>query len=86
MRPWVSYTLLRVGLFALIFVVLMLLSVPWWIAALIAAAVGFCVSYIFFRPLRNDVAEEIAEARAGRVRAPGAVPTDEDIEDADRDG
>ena len=81
MRPWVSYTLLRVGLFALIFIVLMVLQVTWWIAALIAAAVGFCVSYIFFRPLRNEVAEEIAEARAGRVPAAGAAPTDEEIED-----
>jgi ABC-type bacteriocin/lantibiotic exporter with double-glycine peptidase domain len=83
MRPWVSYTLLRVGLFALIFIVLLVLQVTWWIAALIAAAVGFCVSYIFFRPLRNEVAEEIAESRAGRVRTSSDAPTDEDIEDRD---
>lgn len=78
MRPWVSYTLLRVGLFALIFIVLLVLQVTPWIAALIAAAVGFCVSYIFFRPLRNEVAEELAESRA--VRAP-AKKSDEEVED-----
>jgi hypothetical protein len=70
-----------VGLFALVFIVLLVLSVDWWIAALIAAAVGFCISYIFFRPLRNDVAQELAEARAGRGRAADGTPTDEDLED-----
>lgn len=85
MRPWISYTLLRIGLFALIFVILMLVGLEPWIAALVAAAVGFCVSYIFFRPLRQEVADELAEARAPRRAARGGVVSDEDAEDRDDD-
>ncbi len=82
MRPWISYTLLRIGLFALVFVILMLVGVEPWVAALLAAAIGFCVSYIFFRPLRQEVADELAEARAPRRARDGAV-SDEDAEDRD---
>lgn len=82
MRPWISYTLLRVGLFGLIFVILLLVGLEPWIAALISAAVGFCVSYIFFRPLRQEVADEFAESRASRKDG-AAAPSDEDVEDVD---
>ena len=34
-----------------------------WIATLLAAVIGFCVSYIFFRRSREDVARGIYEAR-----------------------
>lgn len=84
MRPWISYTLLRIGLFGLVFVILMLIGVEPWIAALLAAAIGFCVSYIFFRPLRQEVADELAEARAPRrAGRAGGVVSDEDAEDRD---
>jgi len=78
MRPWIAYTLVRVGLFALFFAVLSLLGLPWWAAALIAAAMGFCVAYIFFRGLRTRVAGELAAARASTDKRP-----DEVVEDAD---
>ncbi|CAN5237075.1 hypothetical protein BH11ACT3_BH11ACT3_05560 [soil metagenome] len=83
-RPWIRYTLLRVGLFALIFVLLIVLGVEWWISALVATAVAFCVAYIFFRPLRQEFADELAESRAGRGRPADGKPTDEDVEDAGR--
>jgi uncharacterized membrane protein YphA (DoxX/SURF4 family) len=82
MRPWISYTLLRVGLFGLIFVILLLVGLEPWVAALIAAAIGFCVSYIFFRPLRQEVADELSEARTSR-KSESAAASDEDVEDAD---
>jgi hypothetical protein len=64
MRPWIAYTLVRVGLFAVAFAVLYLLGVPWWLAAILAAAIGFCVSYIFFRGMRERVAGELVATRA----------------------
>jgi membrane protein implicated in regulation of membrane protease activity len=77
-RPWIAYTLVRVGLFALFFAVLYVLGLQWWLAALIAAALGFCVAYIFFRGLRQRVAAELAEARANTDKTP-----DEVVEDVD---
>lgn len=79
MRPWIAYTLVRLGLFAVFFAVLFLLGVPWWLAAILAAALGFLVAYIFFRGLRARVAAELAQARAGST----AQTSDEAAEDRD---
>ena len=68
MRPWIVYTLVRIGLFAVLFVLLTLLGVDWWVAALLAAVLGLLVSYIFLRGLRARFAGELAEART-RTRA-----------------
>ena len=78
MRPWISYTLVRVGLFAVFFAVLYAIGLPWWLAAVLAAALGFLVGYIFFRGLRGRVAGELAAARAGTDKTP-----DEAVEDRD---
>ena len=64
MKPWVAYSLLRVGVFVVAFAALMLANVPWWLSALIAAIIGLCVGYIFFGGLRDRVALDIAERRA----------------------
>jgi tetrahydromethanopterin S-methyltransferase subunit C len=63
-KPWLVYSLLRVGVFAVVFAALMLANVPWWLSAVIAAVVGLCVGYIFFGRLRDKVALDIAERRA----------------------
>jgi len=63
-KPWVLYSLLRVGIFAVAFAILFLLGIEWWLAAIIAAVIGLCVAYIFFGKLRDAVALDIAERRA----------------------
>ena len=68
MKPWLAYSLVRVGVFVAAFAVLMLANVPWWLSALIAAIIGLCVGYIFFGRLRDRVALDIAERRARPVR------------------
>lgn len=78
MRTWLLFTALRLLAFVIPFVILYALGVEWWIAALGATVVGFCVSYIFLAPLRDRAALQLAEARAK-----GAKPgTDEEAEDA----
>lgn len=72
MKPWLSYSLIRLGIFAATLTALVLLGVPGWFAAIIAALIGLSVAYIFFRPQRDEF---IASVR----RAPS---TDEDVEDA----
>jgi uncharacterized membrane protein len=87
MRPWVLFTIVRVGLFAVLFAVLYALtaqlgSFAWAGAAVVAALLAFCVSYIFFGKLRARVAAEMAERAQDRRAKAGS---DEDAEDrADR--
>ena len=76
MRPWIAYTLVRVGLFALFFTVLYLIGLDWWLAALLAAALGFLVAYIFFRGLRTRVAGQLAAARANTDKRPDELVED----------
>jgi cytochrome c oxidase assembly factor CtaG len=76
MRPWIAYTLVRVGLFALFFTVLYVIGLDWWLAALLAAALGFLVAYIFFRGLRGRVAGEFAAARANTDKRPDELVED----------
>jgi hypothetical protein len=75
-KPWVAYSLLRVGLFAAAFAILMLLGIEWWLSAVLAAVIGLCVSYIFFGGLRARVAADLAARRAAPAR-----DVDADVED-----
>lgn len=78
MRAWLLFSAVRVLVFAVPFAILFALGIDWWIAALIAAVVGFCVSYIFLRGLRDRVALQLAEARSAAPK-----PTaDEEAEDS----
>lgn len=77
MRAVLLFSALRVLVFAIPFGILFAIGLEWWVAALIAAVVGLCLSYILLRPLRDRVALQLAEAR-GAPR-PGA---DESAEDA----
>lgn len=77
MRAGIAYGLLRVGVFAVVFVVLLLVrSDLWWLWAVVAAVVSLCVGYIFFGRLRDAAGREIAERRA--ARKPGTDETAED--------
>lgn len=77
MPAWVSYSILRVLAFVVPFVVLMLLQIEWWLAAVLSAIIGLCVSYIFLRTQREAVSRKIYTARHGEVHR-----TDDETEDA----
>ncbi len=68
MKPWLVflvYSVIRAVLFGGIFVALMIYtSTPYWIAAIIAAIAGLCISYIFFGRQRNALALRLAERKA----------------------
>jgi hypothetical protein len=88
-KPWVKYTIIRLGVFLVALVVLVLLLPNPYLATLIAAVVAFCVSYLFFAPLRRQVALELAERRSrpepldGDSLAEDAELADRDARDAD---
>lgn len=77
MPAWLQYTLIRLGVFGVALAILLVVGVPWLLAALLAAVIGFCVGYIFFRDLRLRMAAELANARSRP-----ATGDDEDAEDA----
>jgi uncharacterized membrane protein YphA (DoxX/SURF4 family) len=80
-RAWVIYSLLRVGLFVVLFTAMLLLGVVYWVAAVAAAIIALCISYIFFGRLRGRVAEEFTARRAAGTQPPRA-DSDEGAEDA----
>jgi antibiotic biosynthesis monooxygenase (ABM) superfamily enzyme len=83
---WVTYTLLRLVLFAVPLVVVYLLGGNIVIAAAAAAIIGVCLSVILLHRQRAEVAARL-EARLSTRRASRTEPTDEDVEDAvDGDG
>jgi len=67
-RQWISYSLLRLGIFAVVLAILLVLQIEPWIAAIVAAVVGLCVAYIFFRPQREAVARSFWEFRTSEQR------------------
>jgi len=67
-RVWLVYSLLRVALFAVPFALLMVAEVPWYLAAIVAAVISLCASYIFLGRQRQVMAEDLSAIRRGRKR------------------
>ena len=63
MKTWVGYSLFRILLFAAVLTVLLLIGITGWIAAIMAAIISFCVSYLFFGRARTKVATQLYKAR-----------------------
>ena len=90
-RTWLLFSLIRIGLFAVILALLLLLlspgGVPAWISALLAAVISLCISFILLRKPREEAARSLYEARASTKRSQSsAAGDDEDVEDAAVDG
>lgn len=74
-----TYTILRLLLFAIPLTVLLLVQVNWVIAVIAAALIGLCVSYLLLRTPRDRVATSLYHAS----RREKPVPTaDDETEDA----
>ncbi|MEO6941582.1 MAG: DUF4229 domain-containing protein [Terrimesophilobacter sp.] len=76
-RRIVIYSILRVLLFAVPFVIFMLLGIWWWVSALTAAVIAACVSFLFLTKQRNDVATVVQSWGKGTKR-----DSDNDLENA----
>jgi hypothetical protein len=75
---WFWFSLMRIAAFAIPLVVMLFLGIEPWIAALLAAVIGLCISYIFFAPTRNSLSQALYESR----QAKKAAAKDEETEDA----
>jgi hypothetical protein len=63
-KAWLLYTIARLGIFAAVLVILLVVGIKWYIATIVAALVGLMISYIALPKLRYRVATTIAERRA----------------------
>lgn len=69
---WILYSLLRVGLFATVLVILMLVGIEPLLAAVIATIIAFAISYIFFREPRDTLALDLQRHRDTPAEDPDA--------------
>jgi uncharacterized membrane protein YdjX (TVP38/TMEM64 family) len=83
MRPWIKYSLIRLGIFVVVLAVLLVLQVNPFLATVVAAVAGFVIAYIFFRKIRDQVAAEFA-ARNEKPEPIKNVDTDAEDEALDR--
>ena len=67
-RQWIVFSLIRVGTFATALAILMLVGLNVFVAAIGAAVIGFCVSYIFLRKQREAVSTSIGQLRDNKDR------------------
>lgn len=81
-RSWLLYSLIRIGLFAVVLAVLLLLQFQPWVAAIVAAVVALCISYIFLRKPREAVAKNLYDVRHKQAVAYSEDGEDENVEDA----
>lgn len=77
MARWITYSLVRLGLFAALFAVLMVLGIEWWISALLATVMAFALAYIFFYRQRQALAADL-ERMVTKNKAPDADSAVED--------
>ena len=59
-NPWLSYSLIRLGLFFSLFLALMALNFNPFFAAIIAASVSFAISLVFLDRQRKALSEAVA--------------------------
>ncbi len=78
-RSWLWYTLIRLAAFVIPLGLLLLLGIDVVVAAVVAAIIGLCVSYIFFAKWRSAISTELFESRQHKS---SASKRDEDVEDS----
>lgn len=69
MTRWIFYSLIRIGLFAVLFAILMVLGIEWWLSAILATIMAFSLAYIFFYRQRVELANDL-KARIERSKKP----------------
>jgi hypothetical protein len=74
---WVKYTVIRLGLFALLCIVFGILGLPWFFTVLLAAMLSFTYSMFFLGHLRDEISKQIYEKRSNSL---GSGDPESDLE------
>ena len=72
---------MRLAAFAVPLLITLALGITPWLAALLSAIIGFCISYIFFSKRRNALSTDLYEKRAAKAAA--NADKDAEAEDAE---
>ena len=83
-NAWANYLFIRIGLFVGVLVILLLLNVEQFAAAIFAAVISLAISLLFFNRQRNAVSEAVYRAIEKR-RLKGEEDADSDHENAQLD-
>jgi hypothetical protein len=76
MRPWITYTLARLGIFVVTLMVLLVLGTGWIWGAIFATLISLALSVLLLSGLRQRIANDIQR----RVEKPSS-DFDSDVED-----
>ena len=79
-NPWILYITIRVGLFAVLLAIMLMVGFDPFFSALIAAVVSLAISLIFFNKQRSAVSEAIYKSIENRRKNVG--DKDSDSEDS----
>jgi Ca2+/Na+ antiporter len=85
MTRWISYSLIRLGIFTAIFVLLMVLGLEWWVSALLATVMAFALSYIFFYRQRAELAKDLENRVTRRRNVDPDSQSEDDALDSEND-
>lgn len=75
---WLVFTIVRLLLVAVPFVIMLVLGIDGWLAAVIATVIGLSLSYIFLAKRRNKISTAIYERRQRPKDVPSADELHED--------
>lgn len=79
---WLTYTVLRLVLFAVPLAILLLLGIVWYASVIAAALIGLCLSYVLLVKQRHAVASDLYAARHRDKPAPSADDAEDEAIDA----
>ena len=77
---FLKYSLIRLALFAPLFVVFMFLQLGVLMSVVCAALIAFAVSYLFFQKQRDEAAAAIHQRFSGKAKP---IRTANEVQDAD---
>ncbi len=63
-NPWLAYTLIRLGMFFGLFIILLVLQFNPYFAAIIAAGISFAISLLILDRQRDAMSEQVANKLA----------------------
>jgi len=84
MGLWFRYSLIRLGIFLGVFVLMIIFGIEWWVAGLFAIGISFLASYIFFWDQRQEMARQLGEKVQRRKK--NTTDPDAEAEDNALDG
>jgi len=66
MSPWILYSLVRLGIFVGVFLLLNFSGITWWVGLIFATIISFTATYVFMANTRQAMADSLRHRRENR--------------------